>query len=127
MVSKAEAQRRYREERTVSAGPDTDTRRRRDAALRREREKKRLSATGVLRRYTHAQQTPTYHGDGRGDEYTPVQPGLTPLEEMPSWRRTPRGRRESLPSLMHAHTHCFYQQIATRVHVDGARRPPRRR
>ena len=40
MVSKAEAQRRYREERTVSAGPDADTRRRRDAALRRERGKK---------------------------------------------------------------------------------------
>ena len=40
MVSKAEAQRRYREERAVAAGPDTDTRQRRDAALCRERGKK---------------------------------------------------------------------------------------
>ena len=40
MVSKAEAQRCHREERAVSAGPDANTRRRREAALRREREKK---------------------------------------------------------------------------------------
>ena len=37
---KAEAQRRYRQERAVAAGPDADARRRRDAALRCERQKK---------------------------------------------------------------------------------------
>ena len=49
----------------------------------------------------------------------PSGPGLSPLVKTPSWRRTPWSRRESLPSAMHAHTHCIYQQIVTHVHFES--------
>jgi hypothetical protein len=58
---------------------------------------------------------------------TAAQLGLS-QEETPScqWRRTLPGHRQSFPSPMQVHTHCTERQITTRVHLDGARRPPSR-
>jgi hypothetical protein len=66
MVSKAEAQRRYQEERTVSAGPDADTHQRRDAALRREQEKKdKARLESSARTHTFNEPPPTTATDAQ--------------------------------------------------------------
>ena len=55
MVSKAEAQRRYRQRRALATGPDADVRLLRDAALHCERQKRYRTRT-CIRRTGHAKE-----------------------------------------------------------------------
>ena len=90
-VTKAEAQRRYRQERALATGLDADARRRRDAALRRERQNRYLARL-VLSTRTHTL-------DELPPDDTTVDPRTSTEAHLVCENRTLLRTRHSIPSV----------------------------